>query len=444
MRLIITIVALVTLLGTANAQCKEWKWGDNQDLSKEKYVLHNDLVKGKKYADAVDPHQWLLDNTPDLQRAIYINGEKIYTNLADDAESDSMKYVYADKLMDIFDMRIEYCGERADVLDRKALFAVKYYLKDFLKDKEKTEWLLSMYDTLFTIGDKGIMSANLKSYMTIIKVNSFYQKNLTDEEILDRYSRIMEVIDIQRAEFRKKPESAKTEKGLKTLDQIEASTTEELTKLVEMDCEKVKSFLGPKFEANPEDVKVAEMIFQFMLLDKCTDEPLWLEAGKTIEKYKPSYGLRKNIGLKEKAKGNDEVAGEFFTKALEIADTDDQKAEMEIHLGHLDREAGKKSEAREHYRAAVNYGDKGAYSYIGIMYMSSYDQCAKKVSKVEDRAVFLAAYKMFQLAGDSKRMSDAKQQFPSVEEIFGENRQKGEILRVGCWINETVQLDTRD
>ena len=75
--------------------------------------------------------------------------------------------------------------------------------------------------------------------------------------------------------------------------------------------------------------------------------------------------------------------------------------------------------------------------------MTSYDDCRQGVSKVDDRGVFLAAYKMYERAGDRKSMSNAEKQFPSMEEIFELSLKEGQNLTVGCWINETVTLKRR-
>jgi hypothetical protein len=58
--------------------------------------------------------------------------------------------------------------------------------------------------------------------------------------------------------------------------------------------------------------------------------------------------------------------------------------------------------------------------------------------------VYLAAYDMYQRAGDAKGMARAKEQFPSKEEIFLINWSVGDTQRVSCWINETVTIRTRD
>ena len=86
---------------------------------------------------------------------------------------------------------------------------------------------------------------------------------------------------------------------------------------------------------------------------------------------------------------------------------------------------------------------KEAYKIVGDLYMTSYNDCRQGVSKVDDRGVFLAAYKMYERAGDRKSMSNAEKQFPSMEEIFELSLKEGQNLTVGCWINETVTLKRR-
>ena len=75
--------------------------------------------------------------------------------------------------------------------------------------------------------------------------------------------------------------------------------------------------------------------------------------------------------------------------------------------------------------------------------MGSHKQCAGLESKVKDRGVFLAAYKMYKKAGNSSKMARAKAQFPSSEEIFTEGMTIGQSISVGCWIGETVTLQKR-
>jgi len=87
---------------------------------------------------------------------------------------------------------------------------------------------------------------------------------------------------------------------------------------------------------------------------------------------------------------------------------------------------------------------KESWEKIGDLYYNSFDDCAKRQNMAEDRLVYLAAYEMYQKAGNASGMARAKAQFPSKEEIFLLNWQAGSTQRVGCWIGESVVLKTRD
>jgi len=106
---------------------------------------------------------------------------------------------------------------------------------------------------------------------------------------------------------------------------------------------------------------------------------------------------------------------------------------------------GHKSKARNSAYKAVGADPsrKVAYKLIGDLYFRSYNDCKAGVSKVQDRAVYLAAFEMYRKAGDAKMMASAKQQFPSIEEIFELDMKEGESITVGCWINETVTIQRR-
>ena len=56
---------------------------------------------------------------------------------------------------------------------------------------------------------------------------------------------------------------------------------------------------------------------------------------------------------------------------------------------------------------------------------------------------FNAAYNIFKSGGLISQANQAKEQFPSIEEIFNENMEVGEPMNTGCWINETVTLNKR-
>src|SRR5690606_5465910 len=113
-------------------------------------------------------------------------------------------------------------------------------------------------------------------------------------------------------------------------------------------------------------------------------------------------------------------------------------------LGNVEASKGNKSAARNYYLEAARLGKKEGFERVGDLYYGSLDQCAKRERQVEDRMVYLAAYEMYQRAGNSEKMAAAKAQFPSIEEIFTAGLKEGDTKQAGCWIGESVTLKARD
>jgi len=137
-------------------------------------------------------------------------------------------------------------------------------------------------------------------------------------------------------------------------------------------------------------------------------------------------------------------AEELFKEALGLATTNEDKGEILVYLGSVESKKNNKNAARDYFRQATEAGNKEGWEKIGDLYYGSFNDCKKGVNMAEDRLVYIAAYNMYSRAGASQKMSLAKSQFPSKEEIFLFNWKTGDTMRVSCWIGETVTIDTRD
>jgi tetratricopeptide (TPR) repeat protein len=438
-RNLVTMLVLLAAATTGWAQCKEIKWPEDKKKAEECVALWGDALKaGGNLKSAVPAIQWMLTNAPQWNTKLYIDGVTLYDKLADAETDPAKKKVLVDSLLLLHDLRVKNCGDEINVMNRKAYASYKYNIKN----KEQLEGLLALYDKVFEISGTNVTDGNLVAYMTTVKANRVYLKKITDDEIIQRYDKIIAVTDAKIAAA-KTPADADKLKGYK--EAVDAL----LISMVKVDCDFVKKNLAPKFRQNPNDLALAKKIFKFMLEGKCTEDPLWLEAGEAIHKLSPDkdFGLLKALAASNIAKDNYNRAEELLKEALTIPTlTNNEKAEAQRYMGSIEAKKKNYSAARELFRqaAANNPNDKESWEKIGDLYYNSFDECAKRKSHAEDRLVYLAAYEMYQKSGNAAAIARAKAQFPSKEEIFELNWTKGSSQRVGCWINETVIIQTRD
>ena len=442
-RSLISMSMIFILAGTSKtafAQCKEIIWPEDRKKADECVAVYGDAMKAGGYRAATASLQWMLTNAPKWNTKLYIDGAEIYDKLADKETDPAKKKMLVDSLLMLYDMRIKNCGDEVNVLNRKAHASYKYNIKN----KEKLMELLTLYDKVFELNGNSLSDANLVAYMTTVKANQLAFKNITDEQILQRYDKIMSIIDIR-------TKKATTEGKAQDIDKIKGykdAVDGLLIGMVKVNCEFVRKNLASKFKLNPTDISLAKKIFKFMLEDKCTDDPLWLEAGEAIYKLSPEkdFGLLKTLAAKHLSNGNYDKAEGLLKEAMALNASPADKAEAQLYLGAIEAKKNNYAAARELFRQAgsSNATSKEAWEKIGDLYYNSFDNCAKKANQAEDRLVFIAAYEMYQKAGNNQLMTRAKAQFPSKEDIFLLNWQVGSSQRVGCWIGETVILKTRD
>lgn len=437
---VMSLALLFPVIG-AFAQCKEVVWPTDPAMkakAEESKVLYEDAKNAKQFKQALVPLNWLLANAPQFHSSLYIYGADIYDELASKEKDPARKKVYVDSLMIVYDLRLKYCGDDPVVFNRKTLAYIKYNIND------QPAEALKMLDETFKKNGNNVMDGTLVPYFQVVRLNVTKFKSITDIQVLERYDKLMEIIDskIKKVQSEGKP----VDKYKKMKDDIDAI----LITIVKVDCNFVKTNLAPKFKQNPTDISLAKKIFSFMLQGKCTDDPLWLEAAEVVHKD-PSgtkdCGLAKNLGIIYMSKDNLEKAEAFLKEAQGICTDSQDKADVLLYLGTLESKKGNKSGARELFRQAASSNAtvaKEAYEKIGDLYFNSGAECFKKVNQADDRLIYLLAADYYQRAGNGKKAAMAKEAFPSKEDIFLVNYQVGSSKKVECWINESTTIRTRD
>lgn len=408
-----------------------WNWPEDRATAEEKNALYTDFLKQDNFKAALPHLDWLLANAPDLNESLYINGAKIYEGLADN-EPDAAKTVqYQEQALSMYDKRIQYFGNEGDVLNRKGYTAYKYY-KD---NKAKYPDLMKMFEKVYELNGVNTLDNNLLAFMDVVRRFKLTGGAITDVQVLDYYDEIMAIIDLKKA----------TGKNLDRIEKIAENIDKLLTATVTVDCEFVENNLGPKLKADPTDLKLAKKILQLQLTGKCTDSPLFMTSSKIVNEKEPTYSLTKVIAQKLAAEGKNEEAFKYYNQAVELADDNQKKAEIYYDMARINASDGQKVSARANARKALSMDPSfsDAYTLIGNLYLTSYEDCRGGESKVKDRAVYIAAYEMYKKAGNSQGMEKAKEQFPSIGEIFEEGMKEGDVLSVGCWVQESVTLQRR-
>ena len=433
-----------------------WNWPENKAQAEEKNVLYTDYLKQQNCEAAVEHLDWLIENVPNLHVSIYQNGIKIYRCLIDKESDPVKKNELVNKALSLFDGRIENFGREAYVKNRKVTFAYTFYRSD----KSQYEMLFNMFKDAFELNGNKIGNSNVVAFMDIVRKHKLTSKSISDDEVLELYDMISKTIS-----YKIENDAKNEERYNKYQDNVDKLLTATIT----VDCNFVENTLGPKLlelSSEPTDeiaqtdyetltpvdisysdevVNLAKKIFQLSITGKCTSSEIALEAAKIMFTAEKDFAVAKFISSRELSSKNYENSLEYCDAAIECTDDNSQKSEMYLRKAQVYQVIGNKRKSRDNARKSIslNTSNPDAYKLIGNLYMSSYDDCREGKSRVQDRLVFIAAYNIFKSGGLTSQANQAREQFPSMEEIFNENMEVGESMNTGCWINETVTLNKR-
>ncbi|MDI9356588.1 MAG: hypothetical protein QM536_06165 [Chitinophagaceae bacterium] len=419
-----------------------FKWPEDPEkrsAAEERNAVYNDYVKQGQFENAVEPHAWLLENTPDLNKAIYINGAKIYENLAEKETNAQKKIEYQEKALDMYDRRIKYFNEEGKVLNRQAITAYKYW-KD---NTGKYIQLIEILEKVFRLNKSETLEENIVAFMDIIRRYKQSGGSITDEKIFAYYFELDEVLEA-------KLNAEKNTDNIKKIEKISGTVDDILTSIVKVNCEFIEKNFGDKLKTDPNNVQSAKKLFKILVAGKCNESPLYLISLKVIQKAQPSVDFALIIAKELATENKITEALEYYNSALSLANekNDKQKvSDIYLDLAKVYKKKEDKVTAREYARKSISAhtsNETEAYTFIGNLYLSSYNECREGKSKVKDRAVFIAAYEMYKKAGNKEEMQKTRKQFPSVEEIFNEGLKEKDMVSIGCWIDTQILIQVRD
>ncbi|MBW8048861.1 MAG: tetratricopeptide repeat protein [Cytophagales bacterium] len=428
--LFIGILLCLTIFNLESKAQNDWDWGLNRQIAEEKYILYTDYLNQKDYANAIIYIRWLLENTPKLNKSLYIDASKIYGKIVKTTKDAELKIALQDSALLMFDLRIQYFGDTAKATNRKGLKAWLY-----LKSREgTTDQLFDLYEKIFRLNGFNTFAYNTKAYMDLV-CKKKKKGDLTDEEVLDYYGKIIGIIDF----------NIDRGKKVESWQKMKNEVNKLLTTCVSVDCDFVRNNLGPKFRENKDDIKLAKQIYSLMLTAKCAKDPLFIDAAETIISKEPSFGLIITTARICKALEQFDRALKHCNTALPLADNAYKKGTCYYEIADLYSRKGQKAQARSYARKALSAdpGKKEAYILIGNLYYNSAADCKVEKNEVISRACYFAAYDQYEKAGAKNKMEMAKAQFPTMQQIFGLTMDKGQVINTGCWINENVKIRRR-
>lgn len=435
MKQLLNVILGLLMISSIPLEAQKLNLPDDAELAAEarrRFALSVDAMSIKDYKGASKALFWMLNNVPDLYDGQYIHAYKAYEELANAASDEAQKNMYLDSMFWSYNKK----GEVYELTDREINNKAYRYYKYWKSNKSKMADGMAAYRKAYENPD-AVINNNLVSYMDMVRRYKAYGNDMSDSEVLDVYTQVNDVID---AKLAAGGDEAR-------LNRYKDAVSGLLTQIMgdRLNCDFIDQNLAPALDEKA-DLKLAKKVFGLMLDKQCSSSPYYLKAALIIQDQEPTAGLASVLAKSYAVKKNYESAEKFYLEALEMTEDSEKKGELQMDIAKLLVQQGKKADARTAAFEAAKLNkelEKDAFVFVAAMYMNSFDDCAQRKSQIDDRAIFMAAYDLYQRAGDTAGMAKAKEQFPTISDVFTANKEEGQNIKVGCWIKVTTTIRTR-
>ena len=419
------------------AQCSTIQFPDDSTAARQARTQVEQLHKAKRLKDyrrATSALTWLARNAPQADSNLYADADLIYSYLLRRERNQTVKRLYLDSMYHFYDLRAANCDPNFDVKSARAMALYRSYISTDPQGVRK------QLDSVIRREHQKISDEVLIAYMKSVKAEFDKFEKLTERDVLRFYNTAMDVAEQKRSNVRKSGGSE--EEVMRLMDDIDA----ELFSMVVVDCPFVTKILGPRFRAYPDDLMLGRRIISLMQQSLCIDDPLWLLAAERIyiAQDKSDYSLAKSIGLRYYNDKNYPQARYYLEEAARLAPTGVDKSSMLILVGQIEAHTNK-PKARTIFRSALEADkeNKEAYERIGDLYFFSENSCGGK-EKITPLLVYMLAADYYQRAGNAKKLSAARDKFPTKDNLKAWGYTEGREASVECWIQETTTIRAKN
>ena len=396
-----------------------------------KYLsFYKDYFKQKSYNEALPNWREAFKRCPPTaNQTMLVDGTTLMRKLI---SQNSKNPVYREKLVDslmmIHDIRIaNYPKYAVTARNNKGLDLANYVQND-------PERLYKEYGEIIA-GNKTKTKPTILLFYFDSAVELYKNGSLDEEEIIGVYEGCMELLS------KMDPKDAADKE---MVDDMKVKIEELFASNNIADCDKLIELYTPKFEADPQNIELAEKIVRFMsAADGCTDNALFISAATSIHKSNPTHASAYTLYKLNASTGKSAEAVKYLQEAIDREDSDAaQDAEYYYELAVYNFKCGNNLAAEQAAKKVIPLATtseiKGkTYMLIGTIWGGV--RCDG--NDIAKRAPYWVAVDYFErakatdpeLAAEAnKRINEYKKYYPLTADAFMFGVNDGETYQVSC------------
>lgn len=405
-------------------------------------------AKSNNYKDAYEFWKKVYDNCPGASKDTYIIGEKLLFWRIEEAKTEEDRTKAVDALMDLYDNRIKYFGDDEKTGKDYVMANKVQSYTDIYKEKADYNKVYSWLEPI--VKEKGADTDPLALYFFTY---SSMIKQMLDPAHKEQYVKDQLMVDGYYASQIAAAKSAGNEKRAENYAGYKSSAEAAFAASGAASCDVMERIYSVQVEEKKGDLEFLKSVIGLFQGVRCTESNTYFAASDYLYQLEPSSGAALGIARKAMADKNYDRAKKFYTEAIDLSTSGEEKGEAYYSLATMAYKQGSYATARNYCNQAmeVRSGFGAPMLLIAQMYAASatsiYDDPIKQrivYCLVVDKCARAKAIDPSISAEANRLISTYSQHFPAKEDVFMHpDLNAGASFTVGGWIGETTTIRTR-
>jgi tetratricopeptide (TPR) repeat protein len=409
------------------------KYGHNEDSAncRKNLSLYKTYYNQENFDMALGFWRMVINECPRSSKNAYIHGVRMYKALYEQTGDRA----YVDSLIYVYDTRIKFFGEKAEQEGRKGMDLWNL-------GSDHPELLQLAYTTL----DKALETEPFKADPNVLMIymaasqKLFEIGTLTNEDVINNYGRISEILDT-RIERANRPPDVGAKENIDAIFKAGGAGT----------CDGLIGLFTDKVKASPGDIGLLKQVLGLLNDAGCNDSDLYYQAAENLYRQEKSALAAYSLAEMNAEKLNYDQAEIYYNEAIKMEEDPIKKANYYIKMSTIRLSKQDNQKARDYAKEAISLdpGNGTAYMLVGNAY------AGQKISdkEIENQAVYWVAVDYFKQAiaknpdlaeRINNMITQCEKVFPEKKELFFEGiMDEGIAYRVGGWINESTTVRFR-